>query len=401
MTQLKPWFWPIVLAALLIAGLAFALWPRSVAVDIAALREGPMAVTVEDDGVTRIREVYVVSAPIAGKMLRIETHAGDAIEAQKTVIATIEPANPAFRDVRAQRELEFTVAAARAARDLAAANVTGREADVKLAHRERERARQLFAKGIVAKARLDNAETAVVSLEAALATARAALRQRDFEVKTVEASLIVPSDSASGKSDKRCCFAIRAPINGQVLRLLHENEAVVQMGQPLVEVGDAADLEIVVDLLSTEAVKVSPGDAVLITRWGGEGALNAKVRRIEPFGLTKISSLGIEEQRVNVIIDLTDPRERWKRLGHGYQIDAAIVSWQTAKALQVPVGALFRQGADWAVFRVDNGRARLTTIKIGHMNDDTAEVLSGLKPGDQVISHPGERVADGVGVVAR
>ena len=401
MNALKPWAWPIGLGVLLLIGLAFALWPRAIAVDIATLSEGPMAVAIEDDGVTRVREVYVVSAPIAGRMLRVEVHAGDAIEAQKTVIATIEPADPAFRDARAQRELEFTVSAARAAQDLAAANVRGREADLKLGRQERDRARQLFAKGIVAKARLDNAEAAVVSLEAALATAQAALRQRAFEVKTAEASLVVPSDGGRIKGDKHCCFTIRAPIDGQVLRVMQENEAVVQMGTPLVEVGDPADLEIVVDLLSTDAVKVSEGDAVLITRWGGEGALNARVRRVEPFGFMKVSSLGIEEQRVNVLIDLTDPRERWRRLGHGYQIDAAIVRWQAQKVLQVPVGALFRQGADWAVFRVEGGRAQLSKIKIGHLNDEAAEVLDGLKPGDQVVSHPGESVSDGVAVVAR
>jgi HlyD family secretion protein len=398
MNGLKTWFWPIALGAILVIGLAFALWPRAVPVDIATLRDAPMAVTVEDDGVTRVKEVYVLSAPIAGRMLRIEARAGDTIEAQKTVIATIEPADPAFRDVRAQRGLEFSVSAARAASDLAHANVHGREAELKQARQDLDRIRPLFARGIVAKARLDSAETSVATLEAALATAQAALRQSDFELKTAQASVIVPSDTR-GKSDSR--YAVRAPIDGQVLRVVHESETLVQAGEPLVEVGDPSDIEIVVDLLSAEAVKVSAGDAVLITRWGGEGALNGKVRRVEPFGITKISSLGIEEQRVNVIIDITDPHEKWQRLGHGYQIDAAIVRWQSQHALQVPVGALFRQGADWAVFRVDGSRARLTVIKIGHTNDESAEVLSGLSPGDRVISHPGERVADGVGVVAR
>ncbi len=401
MNALKPWAWPIGLGLLLLAGLVFALWPRAIAVDIATLAEGPMAVTIEDDGVTRVKEVYLLSAPISGKMLRIEPRAGDFIEAQKTVIATIEPADPAFLDARAERELEFTVSAAKAARETAAANARGREADLKLARQERERVQQLFAKNVVAKARVDAATASVDALEAAVATARAALRQREFEVKTAEAALIVPTDAAKPKSARRCCFAIRAPITGQILRVIQENETVIQAGQPLVEVGDPSDLEIVVDLLSTDAVKVSDGDAVLITRWGGEGALNARVRRVEPFGFMKISSLGIEEQRVNVIIDLTDPHDRWRRLGHGYQIDAAIVRWQSDKALQVPIGALFRQGADWAVFRVDGGRARVTKVKVGHMNDRTAQILEGLKPGDQVVSHPGERVADGAAVVGR
>jgi HlyD family secretion protein len=398
MARLRLWFWPIVLGAALVLGLTFAFWPRAVPVDIATLEQGPMVVTVEDDGRTRVKDVYVISAPIAGRMLRIDALAGDAIEAQKTVIATIEPADPAFRDVRAERELEFTVAAARAARDLARAAVRGREAELKLARQELDRVRPLVGRGVLPKARLDSAQMSVATLDAALNSARAALRQREFEVKTAEASLIVPT-SAKRKGNHH--FAVRAPIGGQVLRVVTESEGVVQAGQPLVEVGDPADLEIVVDLLSTEAVKVSPGNPVRITRWGGEGVLNGEVRRVEPFGITKISSLGIEEQRVNVIIDLTDPPEKWRRLGHGYQIDAAIVRWQSDKALQVPIGALFRQGSDWAVFRVEDGAARLTTIKVGHMNDEAAEILAGLKQGDQVIAHPGERVSDGVAVTAR
>lgn len=401
MSTLKPWLWPIVLGAVLFAGLTFALWPRPIAVDIAKIHEGAMMVAVEDDGVTRVKEVYVLSAPIAGKMLRVEAHAGDIIEAQKTVIATIEPVEPSFLDERAQNQLEFTVSAARSARDLAAANVRGREADLRLARQELERLRPVYAKGFASKARLDAAEASVSTFDAALATAQAALRQREFEVKTAEAALIVPSSDGKHKGDRACCFAVRAPINGQILRVLHESEGVVASGAPLVEVGDPANLEIVVDLLSTDAVKVAPGDAVKIMRWGGEGALNGRVRLIEPFGVTKISSLGIEEQRVNVIIDLTDPHERWQRLGHGYQIDAAIIRWQSDHALLVPVGALFRQGPDWAVFEVIDDRARLKTVKIGHMNDETAEILGGLNAGDQVISHPSESVADGTRVTAR
>jgi HlyD family secretion protein len=227
------------------------------------------------------------------------------------------------------------------------------------------------------------------------------LRQRAFEVKTAEAALIVPSADRGSRGERTCCFAVRAPINGQILRVLHESEGVVASGQPLVEVGDPANLEVVVDLLSTEAVKVAPGDAVKITRWGGEGVLNGKVRRVEPFGITKVSSLGIEEQRVNVIIDITDPPAKWARLGHGYQIDAAIIRWQSDRALLVPVGALFRTGADWTVFQVTDGRARLRSVQVGHMNDENAEVLDGVKAGDQVISHPGESVRDGARVIAR
>ncbi|MBI1214045.1 MAG: HlyD family efflux transporter periplasmic adaptor subunit [Alphaproteobacteria bacterium] len=401
MERLKPWLWPIVLGLVLAAGLTYAFWPRPIAVDIMTLARGPMSVGVEDDGITRVKEVYVLSAPIAGRMLRIEAHAGDFIEAQKTVVATIEPVDPSFLDARARQQLQFTVSAARSARDLAAANVKGRQADLKLARQELARLRPIVAKGFASKARLDTAEATVATLDAALATAEAALRQREFEVKTAEAALIVPSADRNAHGELACCFAVRAPIDGQILRVLHESEGVVASGQPLVEVGDPANLEIVVDLLSTDAVKVAPGDAVEITRWGGDGILNGKVRRIEPFGITKVSSLGIEEQRVNVIIDITDPHEKWARLGHGYQIDAYIIRWRSDDTLLLPVGALFRTGADWTVFQVVDGRARLKVVKIGHMNDEYAEVLEGLSAGDQVISHPGETVRAGASVTRR
>lgn len=402
MEKVRHWLWPTALGLLLVVALLYAFWPRPIGVDIVTVKSGAMEVVIEDDGVTRVKEVYVLSAPIAGKMLRIDAHAGDVIEAQKTLIARIEPADPSFLDERARQQMRFTISAARSARELAAASVRGREAELKLAQQERDRVRPVVAKGFASKARLDAAEANVAMLEAALATAQAALRQREFEVKTAEAALIVPAGGGRSRSERSsCCLAIRAPINGHILRVLHESEGVVASGQPLVEVGDAADIEIVVDLLSTDAVKVATGDAVKITRWGGDGALNGRVRRVEPFGITKVSSLGIEEQRVNVIIDITDPREKWARLGHGYQIDASIIRWHSESALQVPVGALFRSGSAWSVFQVVDGRARLTPLEIGHVNDESGEILKGLSAGDTVISHPGESVQDGVRVIAR
>ncbi len=401
MNEFKRWVWPIGLGMTLALALCYALWPRPVAVEIVTATEGPMVVTLEDDGITRVKEVYSVSAPIAGRMLRLEIHPGDPIEAGNTVIALIEPADPAFRDSRAQRELELTVDAARAARDVADANLKGREADLELARLEVARDRQLYATGVLAKASLDRAEAEMAVIDSAHATARAALRQRDFELRTAEASLIRPSDPVAAKKSHQSHFVIRAPITGVILRLLHENEGVVQVGQPLAEIGDPSSLEIVVDLLSSDAVQVAAGDAAIVTRWGGEGALDGRVRRIEPVGSTKVSSLGIEEQRVNVIIDLTDPPKIWRRLGHGYQLDVAIVRWSSPKVLRLPVGALFRAGEDWAAFRVEAGRARQIGIEIGEINDEVAEVLRGLRAGDRLVSHPGEKVADGVAVVSR
>jgi HlyD family secretion protein len=358
-----------------------------------------MMVTVEDDGVTRVRESYVISAPISGRVLRIETHVGDEIAAGKTVVAQILPVDPGLWDARTRRELEFTTSAARAARDLAAAAIKAAAARLTEAGQELERSRQLFAKGHIAKARLDRAVTAVETADADLATARAALRQRDFDVKTAETALMAPSEVAQSGSKR--FYDVRSPVGGKVLRLIKESEGVIQAGQPLVEIGDPANIEIVVDLLSTDAVKVAAGDKVEIRRWGGDGILAGEVRRVEPSGVMKVSSLGIEEQRVNVLVDITEKPERWARLGHGYQVDAAIVLWRAEKALQVPVGALFREGAKWAVFVVRGGRAAKQVIELGHVNETTAEVLKGLAAGDAVVTHPSDRVQDGVLVIAR
>lgn len=398
--KLRPWAWPSGLGLLVVAGLAFSFWPRTVAVDIAEVTKAPMMTAISDDGITRVREVYVLSAPLAGKLLRVESHAGDMIEARKTVIATIEPADPAFLDTRAQRQLAFTVSAARAAHDLAQANVKGRQAERKLAASELDRARELFSKGVVSKARVDAVEATLAAQDAALATAQATLRQREFEIQTAEAALISPG-TAGARERTGCCIQLRAPVDGQLLRVLQENESIVQPGQPIAEVGDPANLEIVVDLVSSQAVQVAEGDEVIITQWGGEGDLQGRVRRVEPFGQQKVSALGIEERRVNVLIDIVSPRAAWSRLGHGFQVEAAIVRWRGESVLQVPVGALFREGKDWAVYRLDGSRARLTTVATGHFNDATAEITRGLEPGDRVVLHPGESVVDGAKVSPR
>jgi HlyD family secretion protein len=398
--RLRSWAWPASIGLLVAIGLAFSFWPRAISVDVAEVLRAPMMTAISDDGITRVREVYVLSAPLAGKLLRVESHAGDMIEARKTVIATIEPADPAFLDTRAQRQLAFTVSAARAARDLAQANVKGRQAERKLAASELDRARELFSKGVVSKARVDAAEATLAAQDAALATAQAALRQREFEIQTAEAALISPG-TAGARERTGCCIQLRAPVDGQLLRVLQENESIVQPGQPIAEVGDPANLEIVVDLVSSQAVQVAEGDEVIITQWGGEGDLQGRVRRVEPFGQQKVSALGIEERRVNVLIDIVSPRAAWSRLGHGFQVEAAIVRWRGESVLQVPVGALFREGKDWAVYRLDGSRARLTTVATGHFNDATAEITRGLEPGDRVVLHPGESVVDGAKVSPR
>lgn len=399
MFSLKLYKWPFILALAVATGLVFAFWPRAIAVDLEAVSAGPLSVTVDDDGVTRIREVYTVTAPVTGRILRVEKHAGDAVEGTKTVLVSILPAAPAFRDARTQRELEASLRAAQEARRAARSQIDSAQASLDYARAEFARATEMRKKEATSTAAVDRAQRQLRMAESALAAAQAILEQRDAELKGSEAALLAPSD-ANG-SQERCCLDVVAPVNGDVLRVLQESETVVTAGTPLMEVGDAADLEIVADLLSRDALKVSPGDVVYIENWGGEGVLNGKVRLIEPAGVTKVSSLGIEEQRVNVIIDLTDPHKKWERLGHGFQIDVRIVIWHKDDAVQVPMGALFRRDDDWAVFRDENGRARVRVVKIGHLGNRYAEVLEGLVAGERVILHPSDLVKDGIRIRQR
>lgn len=401
MKTLRRFLWPALMAALLAVGLGYALTPRPTPVDMVQAATGELVITIDDDGVTRVKDVYVISAPISGRVLRFDRHVGDAVAANETVLASILPTDPAFRDIRTQAQLESEVKAAEAARNLAAAEVERQQAQLDYARAEFARSERLFEKGHVSAAALDRARRDLRAADAALATARAALAQREHELLTAQAASMVPTiERHEAAPASGCCFPVRSPVDGRVLKMYQESEAVVAVGAPLAEVGDPADLEIAVDLLSRDAVRVSPGDAVIIENWGGDGTLNGRVRLIEPFGVTKVSSLGIEEQRVNAIVDLTDPRERWRRLGHGYHIDARIVLLRQQDVLLVPLTALFRSGGEWALFRAVEGRARLTAVRVGQMSDRHARILDGLAPGDWVVLHPSDAIADGVRIEA-
>ena len=404
----KRWAVPATAAVLLAAALVYAFWPRPVTVSVAQVTRGDMLVTVEDEGETRVKEAYVISAPLAGRVARFEGKVGDSVTAGQTVVATIQPSDPAFHDVRTRSELEAAVKAAEAALDLAKAQVASAEAARDFAEAERKRAEELASRGTVSESARDRARMEARTKGAALAEARAAVRVRAFQLENARAALLAPSagepgaaSPAKGAPGARCCFEVKAPVSGTILRVYRESEAVVQAGAPLVEIGDPADLEIVTDLLSTDAVLVSPGDPVLIDGWGGEKSLNGKVRRIEPFGFTKTSALGIEEQRVNVIIDFTDPPASWRRLGHGYRVIARIVRWKGENVLRVPLTALFRSGADWVLFKLSGGRAVRTSVKVGHINTEWAEIKGGLAAGDAVLLHPSASITDGTRVTAR
>lgn len=399
---------PIALGALALASVLWLAWPRPLPVDIATVVKGPMQVTIDDEGKTQVRHVYTVSAPISGRVLRIShpkskhaisLHVGDLVTADETVVAIMQPATPGFIDLRSREELEAAVKAADAAITLAEAEISRIEAALAFSRDELKRAQALSRTGTIAARALEKAQLDVATNEAALASAKAQLAVRRSERTSIAARLIDPA-SLSAISGPNCCIEIRAPVTGRVLKIIQNSEAVVQAGAPLLEIGDPVDLEVVADLLSTDAVQVKPGSPVRIDGWGGI-LLKGTVTRIDPAGFLKVSALGIEEQRVRTTIDLSESSEVWSRLGHDYRVIVHVTIWSAEDVLTVPVGALFRVGNDWAVYAVKGGRVHKTTVKIGHRNAQVAEVLSGLAAGDRVVLHPSDRVKEGSAVAQR
>lgn len=399
--------WALALAAGL-AGLIWFAWPRPIAVDLAIATKGPMEVTVDDEARTRVRHIYTVSAPIAGRVLRlshpagthgISIHVGDQVTANETVIAVMQPTIPSFIDVRSREELQATLAAAEAAVKLAEAEVRRIEAALDFSRTELQRAETLARTDAIAAKALDKAKFDVATNEAALASAKAQLEVRRNERASIAARLIAPSGAAPS-TNSECCIQLRAPVTGRILKIIQDSEAVVPAGAPLVEIGDPLDLEVVADLLSSDAVQIKPDSPVRIDGWGGS-PIQGRVTRVDPAGFLKVSALGIEEQRVRTTIDFVDQPESWSSLGHDYRVIVHVTIWSADDVLQVPVGALFRKGEDWAVFSVKDGRARTTLVKIGHRNNRTAEVLSGLAEQDRVVLHPSDRIKDGETVSQR
>lgn len=383
------------------AGAVWSAWPRPIAVDLATLTRGPMEVTIDDEAKTRVRHVYTVSGPIAGKVLRISPplHIGDQVTKDETVVAVMQPTLPSFHDARTHEELRSALAAADAAVSLAAAEMRRIEAALAFSRTELGRAEALARTEAISLKVLDGARFDVETNEAALASAKAQLEVRRNERDSVAARLGEQSGVAPDP-DPACCIQLRAPVTGSVLKIIQESEGVVQAGAPLIEIGDPVDLEIVADLLSTDAVRIKQGAPVWIDNWGGP-PLQGRVSRVDPAGFTKISALGIEEQRVRTTIDFADPPAKWSPLGHDYRVIVHVTIWKADDVLTLPVGALFRQGDDWAVFAVRDGRARATIIKVGQRNSRTAQVLAGLAAGDRVVLHPSDRITDGVTVAER
>jgi HlyD family secretion protein len=385
----------IALPLLLVGGLlALALWPSTVAVDLGAVRRGPLVVTIDGEGQTRVRERYLLSAPVAGRVMRIDLEPGDEVT-RGQVVARVRPEPPALLDARTRAEAQAGVESARAQLGRARAEAQRTRALLAQIEREVTRLRQLAGSRVVAPQELEVKEAECRAAEDAARAAEFAAAAAQSEVQRAEVR-VTPAPA-----DRGGLVVVRAPTAGRVLKRLRESESVVPAGEPLLEIGDPARLEVVSDLLSTDAVRIRPGARATIEQWGGRQPLEGRVRRIEPAGFTKISALGVEEQRVNVVIDVVDPAAAWAALGDAYRVEVRVVIWEAASVLKVPTGALFRDGEKWAVYVVDNDRARRAIVEIGHQTGQEAEVTSGLAEGSRVIMHPGDTLAAGARVIER
>ncbi|MCU0840456.1 MAG: HlyD family efflux transporter periplasmic adaptor subunit [Thiobacillaceae bacterium] len=387
------------LAGLLVAaGIVYGFLPRPVPVDAVAARTGPLAVSVEEEGKTRVMDRYVIAAPMAGYARRIDLEVGDAV-ARGQVVAVLEPTRSVALDPRTRAQSDARVKAAEAA--LAAAGEAARAAaaDARLAEQELTRAERLGQAEFLSRQAVDEARTRLERARAARQAAEHQVGVARYERDSARAALAHATALQAGAPAET--LSLRAPVEARVLAVPRESEGPVQAGQPLLEIGNPDRLEVEVEVLSTSAVRIAAGTRVVLDRWGGERPLEGVVRTVEPAGYTKVSALGVEEQRVRVIVDFASPREAWQRLGDGYRVEAAFVVWEGADVLQVPASALFRQDAGWAAYRVDAGRARLAPVQVGQRSGLRAQILSGLKAGDRVIAHPDDRVRDGARVKPR
>lgn len=386
---------PLFVGLLLVALIVVGLWPRAIPVESARVTRGPLVVTVDEEGMTRVQNRYIVSAPIAGQLRRIDWKAGADVKAGKTVLAVLEASGADFLDVRSQAQAEARVRATEAAREAALAQRDRAAVPAKMFAAEFERAKQLRESNVVSAQEYDSAQMRADTAAQEVRAAEFALKVADFELQQARALLI--RDQAGGTAEP---LIITSPISGKILRIFQESARVVPGGFPLMEVGDPTDLEVRIEVLSRDGVAIRPGARVMLEQWGGATALQARVRLVEPSAFTKISALGVEEQRVYVIADFVDPLGARPTLGDSYRVEARIVIWEKPDVLRAPAGALFQRRGEWQTFAVEEGRARLRNVKPGRSNGVETEILEGLRENESVIVYPGDKVHDGTRVSA-
>jgi len=385
----------VLLAIVIIALLGWGLWPEPVMVESASVSRGPLTISVEEEGRTRVIDRYVIAAPVDGVTCRVELNVGDPVT-EGEVLLGIAPMESPSLDARSHAEAEARRDAAESALRAAREQALASEEAANLAARELERVEPLLGKGLISREVYDRARTNANAAAADLRSAKFRVDVAEYEAAAARSVL-----EYEGHESEMQPVPVKSPINGRILKVAHECAGPVRTGEPLLEVGDPTALEIEVDVLSADAVKIKPGMPVHFERWGGDGKLEGIVRTVEPVAFTKISALGVEEQRVLVISDFTSPAEQWRSLGDGYRVEARFVLWHSDDVLQVPSSSLFRHGDGWAVFRLENNRVRLRPVAVGRRNGLVAEIVEGLAEGETVVNHPGDEVEDGVRVRER
>lgn len=379
----RKYIWWSLSAVLLIVMIIMMSWPDPVSIEVATAEIGPLRSTIDEEGVTRVHERFLLTAPVTGRLRRVMMDEGDTVTRGQVLIHL----SPAPLDVRAQAQAQARIEAAEALRQEAQAQVESAQANLREAQRQQARAESLAVNDLMSTEQRDLARLQTETMTKALEAAEFRARAAEFEVEVARTALLASTPSASSTDAE--CIEVTSPVTGSILRVFEENERIVPAGTPLLELGDPASLEIVVDLLSTDAVKVWPGARMWIEDWGGDTALAAVVRLIEPSGFTKTSALGVEEQRVNVIADLVDSHPR---LGDGYRVETRIVLWESDAVLNIPWSALVRRGVDWGVYVIEEGRARWRDVEVGHRGATAVEITSGIEPGEDVIMHPSDRI---------
>lgn len=382
---------------IIVAALAYGFRPQPRLVDIAEAHRGPMQVTIEEEGKTRVIDRYIITAPVAGTTCRVDQEVGDPVEKDETLV-NISPLQSQALDPRSRAEARARVAASEASLRAAEQNVSVARAEADLAVTELARLEPLVGAGHISAERLDQARAVKRGTEAGLRSALFAVDVAKYELEAARTALRYTGNTSSDPED---VVRVAAPVTGRILKLHQECEGVVSRGQPLLEIGDTRSLEIATDVLSADAVKIKPGMPVLYERWGGEKPLTGRVRRVEPVGFTKISALGVEEQRVLVISDITSDAEQWQTLGDGYRVESRFILWENEDVLQIPASALFRVDDQWTLFVMENDRAKRRGVKVGQRNGLSAQILEGLAEGEAVITHPDKTIEEGVGVKRR
>ena len=390
----KLWITGILLVVVL--AILYGFLPKTQEVDLVRITRGPLQVTIEEEGRTRLKERFVISAPTAGYLRRIEVKVGDPVKKGQTV-AVLEPLRSQALDPRSRAEAETVVSTAEASLAAAMERERAATADAEYTDKRLARITNLYVRGSVAKDQFDQTESEAKKARAVQLSAKAAVDVARSELERAKTTL--RNFSAVKRTGGN--VEVVSPVSGAVFRIHRESEGAVQVGEPLMEIGNAGNLEVRVEVLSSDAVRIRPGMAVLFKRWGRDEPLSGRVRRVEPAGFTKLSSLGVEEQRVLVIVDITSPPEMWRVLGDGYRLEAHFVVWEGKDILQVPTSALFRSGKEWSVFVEEKGKARRRAVEVGQETGLTAQIVSGLKENERVVAYPDDAIRDGVGIRQR